>query len=133
MKSEKKTVVYTAYSKFNFYLKEQISKYVLSEGQVPLNPFANWGYFMSDTVERDVVRNANFNLLRISDEIWVFGIISNGVAAEIDYALSNNIPLRYFSISENGKRIKGSQSSALQYEADAFLSFPDLKKILGFG
>jgi len=40
-------------------------------------------YFMLDMVPRDTVREANNNLLRKADELWVFGQISDGVAAEI--------------------------------------------------
>jgi len=80
---EKKPVVYTALSKHNFYLRAHISKYVLEQGAVPLNPFMVFDYFMLDTVPRDVVREANNNLLEKADELWVFGQISDGVAAEI--------------------------------------------------
>lgn len=130
MNTNKKKIIYTAYSKFNFYLKDHISIHVIKNGFVPLNPFSNWGYFMSDTVERNLIREANFNLLRLANELWVFGIISNGVAAEIDFATKNSIKVKFFDISENGKRIKETKKANLGYESNAFDRFPKLKVIL---
>lgn len=46
-----------------------ISKFVLEEGGVPLNPFMVFDYFMLDTVPRDTVREANNNLVKRCDEI----------------------------------------------------------------
>ena len=70
-------VVYPSYSKHNYYAKQIISAYVLKKGLVPLNPFMNWGYFLDDMVDRDLVRKANTRLIELSDEIWQFGEISN--------------------------------------------------------
>ncbi len=55
-------------------------------------------YFMLDTVDRDVVRNANNNLVKKSDELWVFGPVADGVLAEIVLAKEEMKPVRYFSI-----------------------------------
>ena len=45
-------------------------------------------------MDRDAVRQANNNLLRIADEIWVFGhLIADGVLFEIRYAQQLNKPL----------------------------------------
>ncbi len=70
-------------SKYLFYFRESISKFVLEQNCVPLNPFLLFNYFLLDTVDRDKIRNANNNLVVISDELWVFGKISDGVLAEI--------------------------------------------------
>jgi hypothetical protein len=91
-------LVYPAYSKLNFYFRQHISKFVLENNAVPLNPFMISDYFMLDTVDRDLVRTANNSLVKRIDEIWVFGQVRNGVLAEIKLAKQRNKPIRYFEI-----------------------------------
>ncbi|MFE9688075.1 hypothetical protein [Streptomyces sp. NPDC006285] len=91
--------VYTAQSKHNFFCRDVICEYVLLHQAVPLNPFRMFDYFLGDRVDRNVVRRANNNCVRIADEIWVFGEISDGVFHEIRYALDLRKPVRYFTLS----------------------------------
>lgn len=98
MEVKEMKLVYPAHSKHYFYFREHISKFILEKNCVPLNPFMIFQYFMLDTVERDVVRNANNNLVKKSDETWVFGPISDGVLAEIRLAKKTNKPVKYFDI-----------------------------------
>ncbi len=58
-------------------------------------------YFFLDTVDRDIVREANNNVVIKADEIWVFWPVSNGVLAEVQLAKKMNKPLRYFSIQHS--------------------------------
>lgn len=95
-----KPLVYTAMSKHYFYFRMHISCYVLEQEMVPLNPFMLFDYFLLDRVDRDLVRNANNSVLLKSDQVWVFGPISNGVLAEILLAQKNHIPVRYFRIEK---------------------------------
>ncbi len=94
-----------------------ISKYILEAGYVPLNPFMMSEYFMLDTVDRDVVRNANNTLVERADELWIFGEISNGVAAEIELAKKLGKNIRYFEIL-NSKDIKEVSEHDMLIEAD---------------
>ena len=93
-----KPLIYTAMSKHYFYYRMFISKFVLESGGVPLNPFMNFDYFLLDTVDRNLVREANNNLVKKADQLWVFGPVSNGVLAEIKIAQENNKPIEYFKI-----------------------------------
>ena len=99
---EKKTTVYTAYSKHFFFAKMLISSYVLEKDYIPLNPFNNWEYFMDDMVDRDLVVRGNNNLILLVDEIWTFGPIADGVFAEVKLANALGKPVRYFTV---GKKI----------------------------
>ena len=83
---EKRPVIYTAYSKYYFFAKMLVSSYVLDKDFIPLNPFNNWEYFMDDMVDRDLVVRGNNNLILLSDEIWTFGPIADGVFAEVKLA-----------------------------------------------
>lgn len=112
---EKKPIVFTALSKKYFYMRMLIVKYVLQNNCVPINPFMSFDYYLVDTVGRDVVRNANNNLLAITDELWVFGSISNGVMAEIRQAQSMKKPTRFFAI-ENDQDISETQNNELLFE-----------------
>ena len=93
-------LVYTAFSKHMFYQRDIISKFVLENDCVPLNPFKNWDYFLADTVDRDLVRNANNRLVEIADEVWQFGEISNGCWFEIKNAIDADKKVRYFKLGK---------------------------------
>lgn len=95
-----KSLVYTAMSKHLFYYRMQISKFVLENGGVPLNPFMIFDYFLADSVERDLVREGNNNIVKRADEIWVFGAVSNGVLAEIKIAKEMGKAIKYFKIEK---------------------------------
>lgn len=112
---EKKPIIFTALSKKNFYMRMLIVKFVLENGCVPINPFMSFDYYLTDTVDRNIIRNANNNLVAIADELWVFGSISNGVMAEIRQVQNMKKPIRFFAI-ENDQRIIGIQISELSFE-----------------
>lgn len=95
---QEKPLVYTAMSKHLFYFRMQVSVFVLEQGAVPLNPFLLFDYYFVDAIDRDVVREANNNVVRRADELWVFGPISDGVLAEILQAKEMKKPIRYFQI-----------------------------------
>jgi len=91
-------LIYPAFSKRLFYFRMHISKYVLENNGVPLNPFMIHDYFLLDTIKRDKVRASNNMLVRKADELWVFGEISDGVMSEIKLAKKLKKPIRYFEI-----------------------------------
>lgn len=111
-------VVYTAQSKHWFHAKMLIVQYALKQGVVPLNPFNLWGYFLDDMVERDLVRRANHNIVRIADQIWVFGPIADGVLAEINYAIELKKPIRYFSVGSKPEDFHPIDIAELVFEPE---------------
>ncbi len=110
-------LIYPALSKHLFYFKMHISKFILDKKYVPLNPFMIFEYFLLDTVDRNIIRNANNNLVKKSDELWVFGSISDGVLAEINLAKQLNKPIRYFTVI-NSKEIKEVTEEETEFEED---------------
>lgn len=98
---DKKPIVYTALSKKYFYMRLLIVKFVLQAGSVPINPFMSFDYYLADTVDRDIIRNANNNLVDLADEVWVFGSISNGVMVEIKQIKAKGRPVRYFAVVDD--------------------------------
>lgn len=94
-------LIYPAFSKHLFYFRMHITKYVLENGGVPLNPFMIHEYFLLDTVDRDLIRASNNTLVERADELWVFGEISNGVEAEIKLAKDTGKNIRYFEVIDS--------------------------------
>lgn len=116
---EAKKVVYTAQSKHLFYARMLICRYVLEHDAIPLNPFNVWGYFLYELVDRDIVRRGNNNIVRIADETWVFGPISNGVIAEVNYTMKLGKPLKFFSAESKYDDIQPIDVADLVFEPDA--------------
>ncbi len=130
-------VVYTAQSKHFFYCRDAVCVYVLSKGCIPLNPFRIFDYFLNDRVDRDLVRRANFNLIRKSDELWVFGdTIANGVLAEIKCAFQLGKHIRFFTVSAGPDEIRELHPEELEQlktesELDAELRADEFQKYIG--
>lgn len=99
-------IVFTALSKKIFYHRGTISKYVLENGNIPINPFMNFDYYFYESIDRDKIRNANNKLVGLCDELWIFGNISDGIEREIKIAERNKKPTRYFSIDDYSKIIE---------------------------
>ncbi len=99
-------LIYPLYSKRSFYFHEQITRFVLEQNGVQLNAF------MTNIVEPHIARNANYNLIRRSDEIWVFGPVSGEVLAQIKLAQRQGKPLRYYAIVESREILHISEDEA---------------------
>ena len=115
---EDRKLVFTALSCRNFHQGMLICKFVFEQDAVPVNPFNLYGYFMYEMVDRDRVRNANNNVLKRCDELWVFGEISDGVLSEILTVKKQNKPIRYFDISKLPDEINEISIDELQFEDD---------------
>jgi len=122
--NENKALVYTAMSKHYFYYRMFISKFVLEQNKVPLNPFMVFDYFLLDTIPRELVVEGNNNLVKRADELWVFGSISNGVLAEIQIAKKMGKAVRYFRIEKPHTIIEIAKNQA-EFEGEV-KEFSDL-------
>jgi hypothetical protein len=98
-------VVFTAMAKELYYFESQISTFVFNEGSaVPVNPFLNFGYFLGDNIERDVIRQANDELIGRADELWVFidvNEIADGVSREIELASQLKKDVRFYRVEKS--------------------------------
>ena len=112
-------IVFTAQSKRYFYCREAVCEFVFARDAIPLNPFMVFGYFVSDRVDRDAVRDANDELVRRSDQLWVFGQdLANGVLHEIALAASSRKTIRFFTINDRPDRIQELHVDALRFEEE---------------
>lgn len=122
-----KKLVYTAFSKHYFYYKMHISKFVLNHGYVPLNPFMLFDYFLVDSVDRDLVREANNSIVCRADELWVFGPVSDGVLSEILIAKKKKKPISFYQI-RNSQKIEPVGIDLVEMEKDVQKHKKELQK-----
>lgn len=105
-------VIFAAMSKKTFYMREHIVKYILEQGFTPTCVFMMYSYFLLDTVDRKALIHANNELIKRSDELWVFGQISDGVAAEIALSHLHNKPVKYYSVRADCSIVEISEEAA---------------------
>ena len=100
-----KRLVYVAMSNRNFHWRMHVTKFVLDEGAVPVNPFMLFDYYLMHTVSKEIVREAMNNLLARCDEVWVFGRMSLGVKVQVGIAKRMKKTLRFYDIADLPERI----------------------------
>src|SRR5438874_7480044 len=110
-------LIYIAISNRNFYWRMQITKFVLDEGYVPINPFMLFDYYLLHTVPKILVREAMNNLLARCDEVWVFGRLSLGVKVQMGIAKRLRKPMRFYDIADLPERAVRISEELAQEEA----------------
>ncbi len=119
--TEELPAIFTAQSKRFFYCRDAVCEFVFQKGGVPLNPFRVFEYFLNDRVDRDLVRQGNNNLIRVSNELWVFGdVVANGVLFEILYAWSLGKPIRFHTIGTRSTEIRSIPPEVLRFEPELY-------------
>ncbi|MFU2361683.1 MAG: hypothetical protein ACM690_09000, partial [Phascolarctobacterium sp.] len=116
--TEKMKTVFTAHSKTNYYAKNVICEHVFKNGMIPINPYRCFGYFLDDRIDRDIVRQANNQMVVKCDELWVYGPISDGVLFEIVNALKSNKQIRFFSVGTRLNDIYEISIDSLKFEPE---------------
>jgi hypothetical protein len=114
-------IVFTAQSKVYHYCRDAVCEFVLEKGAIPVHPFRlfEWTVFERG---RELVRRANNNVVRVCDELWVFGeTIADGVLFEILYARELHKPIRYFTISGRADEIRETCPEKFQFEPQVYL------------
>lgn len=111
-------LIFTAQSKAYFYCRDVVCQYVLQQGFLPLNPFRVFGYFLSDRVDRELIRRGNNQLIRECKELWVFGQIADGVLFEIASAIKQGKKVRFFSIGTRVEEIKEIDVEQISFEPE---------------
>ena len=64
---------------------DKICKEVLGKGYLPISPLHLFSYMENDNFRKEVLQ-ACFNLIDLSDEVWIYGM-SEGCSLELEYAL----------------------------------------------
>lgn len=115
--NRKTKVIFIAMSKHLFFFRRHAVKFVLEQGYAPISQYGIFDYFVTDTIDRDLVRRANNNLMRIADEFWVFGPVSDGVLAEIKLVKKMKKPIKYFEVLHS-REIKKIDKRKVEFEED---------------
>lgn len=92
----------------NTDLARQYSRFVAKVGYCPVTPHLVYPQFLNDNDpdERILGLKLGVELLKVCDEVWIFGtVISQGMAYELDHARKHNIPVRIYDLALN--RIMG--------------------------
>jgi hypothetical protein len=63
---------------------DEICKYLLKQGHLPLSPLHLFSFMENDTRRNEIMRIC-FELIQIADEVWIFGD-SEGCQEEKSYA-----------------------------------------------
>ena len=84
----------------NIQNAKKYALFVSKQTLVPVVPHLYLTQFLNDDIEEE--RNAGLALglqmLKRCHEMWLFGdYISEGMRAEMEFAIKHNIPIRYFS------------------------------------
>ena len=65
-----------------------------------------------------MIRRGNNQLIKICDELWVFGSIADGVLFEIASAIDQGKKIRFFSIGTTVEEIREITTSELTFEPE---------------
>ena len=114
-------IIFSSYSKRNFYYRAEVSQFVLTCGHTPVNPYMNFDYNLSGVVDKSLIRIANNSLIAHVDELWVFGEVSDGVLAEVYLAKRRNIAVKYFAHQKQGDFREITQDQVVLEDVSAWL------------
>ena len=116
--TKERKVIFTAQSKQFFYCRDVVCEYVLRQGCIPVNPFRLFDYFLSDRVDRDIIRNGNNEMIKRCDELWVFGNVSDGVLFEIYMCRKMGKTVRFFNIATRAQEIKELKAEEVTFDPE---------------
>jgi len=109
-------IVFCSFTKKLFYLRAQISAFALLNDYAPFNPYMNFEYNLSGTVDKRHIRIANNSMIEKASELWVFGDVSDGVLVEIYMAKKQKKKIRFFVPNEDIKRFQEIPIGKVQLE-----------------
>lgn len=78
----------------NEFKVREICRAVVTSGAVPLGPQIYLPQFMDEGTQRKQAMEACLRLMRVCDEVWVYGhTLSDGMAQEVGLALDIGMPV----------------------------------------
>lgn len=88
---------YRGNERVNIMRAREYCRFVVSKNRVPIAPHMLFPQFVSEATERGLAMKMNYLLLLRCDEVWAFGEITEGMAAEIEMAKDEDKRVRYFT------------------------------------
>lgn len=117
-KRTRRKMVYVTHSKSWYYAKEIVMQYAVKQGVAAVNPFMNYGFYMNGSVAKDEVIECCHQLIRTSDELWVFGPVSEAILTDIAVAVMEGKEVHFFSISEQVSEIHELEMEDIVFERE---------------
>lgn len=111
-------IVYVTHSKSWFYARSAVMQFAVKQGAAAVNPFTNYGYYLNGAVEKDDVIECCHQFIRLSDELWVFGPVSDAILTDIAVAVMEGKSVHFFSISEHVSEIHELQMEDIIFERE---------------
>lgn len=93
---EKGKIVYVSYGSTVERRKEEFAEYVITQGNIPITGRLNVKQQIASKVNEDLKERAARKMVSVSDEVWVFGPISDKMWARIEDAITTHKRLRLF-------------------------------------
>lgn len=88
---------YRGNKRVNVMRAREYCRFAVSKKRVPIAPHLLFPQFVSEALERGLAMKMDYLLLLRCDEVWAFGEISEGMAAEIEMAEDEGKRVRYFT------------------------------------
>ncbi len=88
---------YSGDIKVNTEKTKTYSLFAIREGAVPLNPILNLMDVLDEKTDRDTALGIDLALLKLVDEIWIFGNPTDGMLLEIEEAGKLGKKLKWFT------------------------------------
>lgn len=86
----------------NVRLAREYCTYALKDGTAPIAPHLIYPQILTESPEeRALGIEAGLSYLAVCDEVWAFcvgGILSEGMRIEVDAAIEQDIPIRWFGV-----------------------------------
>ena len=91
---------YRSDPRMNVLRARRYCRFAVGKGRIPIAPHLFFPQFLSESAERETAFRMNFELLKLCDEIWVFGdVLSEGMVLELSRAKTLCKTIRYFTTS----------------------------------
>jgi len=115
-----KKVIFVAMNAKLFRLREWITKFVFEQDAIPINCLMVYGYYLYDMVPRVKIIEAYKTVVKKCDELWVFGDVSDGIRDGMIIARKNNMPIKFFDISQYPKIFEIDEDHVIYEEGIQF-------------
>lgn len=89
----------------------EYSRFVIQHGANPINPILNLLGVLNEECDRETAMKTDLSLLGRADELWVFGMPTAGMKAEMAEALKRGVKIRYFKDKDGRQASPGGGST----------------------